>query len=76
MFRGQKHNYEVFPAQLRSSNVLSFVYRQHKTLWYQFCNFKHFPKVENSEDSLASLCEEFWIGFHVIQYEAEFILER
>ena len=34
-------------------------YRQHKTLWYQFCNFKHFLKAENSEDSL---CVEFSIG--------------
>ena len=36
-----------------------------KTLWYQFCNFKHFLKAENSEDSLASSGEEFCIGFHV-----------
>ena len=39
--------------------------RQHKTLCYQFCNFKHFLKAENSEDSLASSCEEFRItNFH------------
>ena len=37
-------------------------YRQHKTLWYQFCNFKHFLKAENSQDSLASSCVEFSIG--------------
>ena len=37
-------------------------YRQHKTLWYQFCNFKHFLKAENSEDSLASSCVDFSIG--------------
>ena len=37
-------------------------YRQHKTLWYQFCNFKHFLKAENSEDSLASSCVELSIG--------------
>ena len=37
-------------------------YRQHKTLWYQFGNFKHFLKAENSEDSLASSCVEFSIG--------------
>ena len=42
---------------------------QYKTLWYQFCNFKHFLKAENSEDRLASSCEELWIGFHVTQYE-------
>ena len=37
-------------------------YRHNKTFWYQFCNFKHFLKAENSEDSLASLCVEFYIG--------------
>ena len=37
-------------------------YRHDKTLWYQFCNFKHFLKAENSEDSLASSCVEFSIG--------------
>ena len=37
-------------------------YRQHKTLWYQFCHFKHFLKAENGEDSLASSCVEFSIG--------------
>ena len=37
-------------------------YRQHKTLWNQFCNFRHFLKAENSEDSLASSCEELSIG--------------
>ena len=36
-------------------------YKQHKTLWYQFGNFKHFLK-ENSEDILASSCVEFSIG--------------
>ena len=29
-------------------------YRQNKAFWYQFCNFKHFLKAENSEESLAS----------------------
>ena len=29
-------------------------------------NFKHYLKAENIEDSLASLCEEFCIGFHVL----------
>ena len=33
---------------------LVMFYRQNKTFWYQFCNFKHFLKPENSEDSLAS----------------------
>ena len=44
-------------------------HRHNKTVWYQFCNFKHFLKAENSEDDLASSCEEFWISFHVTQYE-------
>ena len=38
------------------------LYRQHQTLWYHFCNFKHFLKAENSEESLASLCVELPIG--------------
>ena len=37
-------------------------YRHNKTFWDQFCNFKHFLKAENSEDSLASSCVEFSIG--------------
>ena len=37
-------------------------YRQHKTLWYQYCSNKHFLKAENSEDSLASSCVEFSNG--------------
>ena len=41
-------------------NILVIFYR-HKTCWYQFCNFEHFLKAENSEDSLASSCEEFGI---------------
>ena len=28
-------------------------------------DLKHFLKAENSEDSLASLCEEFCISFHI-----------
>ena len=49
--------------------------RQHKTLWYQFCNFKHFLKAENGEDSLANLCEELGIGIHVTQYETGVLLD-
>ena len=37
-------------------------YRHNKTFWYQVCNFKHFLKAENSEDSLASSRVEFSIG--------------
>ena len=37
-------------------------YKQNKTFWYQFCNFKHFLKAENSEDSLASSCAAQVIG--------------
>ena len=36
------------------SSLLVMFYRQNKTFWYQFCNFKYFLKAENSEDSLAS----------------------
>ena len=49
-------------------------YRHNKTFWYQFCNFKHFLKAENSEDSLASSCEEFCISFRVTQYETGLLL--
>ena len=38
----------------KKKNTIVIFYRQHKTLWYQFCHFKHFLKAENSEDSLAS----------------------
>ena len=44
-------------------------YGQHKTLWYQFCNFKYFLKAENSEDSLASSCEDFSMERHGTQFE-------
>ena len=39
----------------QNKTFLVMFYRQNKTFWYQFCNFKHFLKAENSEDSLASL---------------------
>ena len=42
--------------------LLVMFYRHNKTFWYQFCNFKHFLKAENSEDSLASSCVDFSIG--------------
>ena len=51
-----------------------YMYRQHNTLWYQFCNFKHFLKAENSEDSLASLCVEFSIGLSC-NHETGLLLE-
>ena len=35
-------------------NISITFYRQNKTFWCQFCNFKLFLKAENSEDSLAS----------------------
>ena len=38
----------------QNKTFLVMFYRQNKTFWYQFCNFKHFMKAENSEDSLAS----------------------
>ena len=42
----------------QNKTLLIMFYRHDKTFWYQFCNFKHFLKAENSEDSLASSCEE------------------
>ena len=44
-------------------------YRHNKTFWYQFCNFKHFLKAENSEDSSASSCVGSLLVCHVTQYE-------
>ena len=49
-------------------------YRHNKTIWYQFCNFKHFLKAENSKDSLASSCAVLLVC-HVIQYETGLLLE-
>ena len=46
----------------QNKTLLVIFYRHNKTFWYQFCNFKHFLKAENSEDSLASSCVEFSIG--------------
>ena len=43
---------------IQNKTLLVMFYRQHKTLWYQFCHFKHFLKAENSEGSLASSCVE------------------
>ena len=50
-------------------------YRQHKTFWYQFCNWKHFLKAENSEDIFASSCEQNSVTCHVTQSETELLLE-
>ena len=55
--------------------ILIMFYTHTKTIWYQFCNFKHFLKAENSEDSLASSCVEFSIVRHVTQYETGLLLE-
>ena len=46
----------------KTKHLLVMFYRHNKTFWYRFCNFKHFLKAENSEDSLASSCVEFSIG--------------
>ena len=51
------------------NKTLLVMFYRHKTFWYQFYNFKHFLKAENSEGSLASSCEEFCISFRVTQYE-------
>ena len=45
----------------QNKTLLVMFYRHNKKIWYQFCNFKHFLKAENSEDSLASSYEEFCI---------------
>ena len=60
----------------QNKTLLVKCYRHNKTCRYQFCHFKHFLKAENSEDSLASSCEEFCIGFHVIQFETGLLLSR
>ena len=64
-----------FSKQNLTKLVIGLFYRHKKTFWYQFCNFKHFVKAENSESSLASSCEEFCTGFHVTQYETGLLLE-
>ena len=46
----------------QNKTLLVMFYRHNKTFWYQFCNFKHFLKAENSENSLASSRVEFSIG--------------
>ena len=46
----------------QNKTLLVMFYRHNRTFWYQFCNFKHFLKAENSEDSLASSCIELSIG--------------
>ena len=59
----------------QNKTLLVMFYRHNKTFWYQFCNFKHFLNTENSEDSLASSCEEFCISFRVTLYETGLLLE-
>ena len=59
----------------QNKTLLVMFYRHNKPFWYQFCNFKHFLKAENSENSLASSCEEFCISFPVTQTETGLLLE-
>ena len=47
---------------LPSNKAFSVLLRQHKTLWYQFCNLKHFLRVFYN---LASSCDHFSITSHV-----------
>ena len=47
-------SWEKYYFSNQNKTFLVMFYRQNKTFWYQFCNFKHFLKAENSEDSLAS----------------------
>ena len=53
---------EKYYFSKQNKTLLVMFYRHNKTFWYQFCNFKHFLKAENSEDSLTSSCVEFSIG--------------
>ena len=46
----------------QNKTSLVMFYRHNKTFWYKCCNFKHFLKAENREDSLASSCVELSIG--------------
>ena len=63
----------------QNKTLLVMFYRHNnKTFWYQFCNFKHFLKAENSEDSFASSCVEFSNGLScnsVYEYETGLLLE-
>ena len=59
----------------QNKTLLVMFFRHNKTFWYQFYNFKHFLKAENSEDSLASSCEELCISFRVTQYETVLLLD-
>ena len=43
--------------------------------WYQFCNFKHFLKAENSEDSLASSGHSKPMVSSVNQFQFQFVSE-
>ena len=60
--------------ETKHKTLLVMIYRHNKTIWYQFCNFKHFLKAENSENSLASSCAVLLVC-HVTQYEAGLLLE-
>ena len=71
----KKHVLSKVVKNIIFQNKTVMFYRHNKTFWYQFCNFKHFLKPENSEDSLASSCEEFSISFRVTQYETGLLLE-
>ena len=46
----------------QNKTLLVMFYRHNKIFWYQFCDFKHFLKAENSKDSLASSYVKFSVG--------------
>ena len=52
----------------KTKHLLVMFYRHNKTFWYQFCNFEHFLKAENSEDSLASSCVELAVTVRLGYY--------
>ena len=47
-------SWEKYHFSKQNKTFLVMFYRQNKTFWYQFCNFKHFLTAEKNEDSLAS----------------------
>ena len=67
-------SWKILFFKTKHKTLLVMFYRHNKTIWYQFCNFKHFLKAQNSEDSLASSCAVLLVC-HVTQYETGLLLE-
>ena len=52
----------------QNKTFLVIFYRQNKTFWYQFCNFKHFLKAENrqfdqfvTQQASGLFCHSTWV---------------